>query len=144
VQTSTPSTTSPSTVVRQHEPDRTTGPAADRRLEKAQPTPSSSAASSATDDTGPGQGKSTPPAGSQDQASGGSQPVTVAVDTTKVSASVAAAGVKASVSIDLQKPQDTQITIKSDKAGNRGIDTKKVTDHVSGTVNKVVKDLGKH
>jgi hypothetical protein len=133
--------------VRQHEPDRSSGPAADRTLQKAQSTAGSSTTSSATDDTGAGQGQSAPPTGSQDPAqngaSGGSQPVGIAVDTNKVSASVNAAGVKASVSVDLQKPQNTQVTIKCDKAGNRGIDSRQVTDKVNGTVKKLTDGLGK-
>ena len=56
--------------------------------------------------------------------------MTVDVDKTGVSASQSAAGVDATVSVDLRNPQDTRITIKvPDKVA--GLKTAKVKDLVA-------------
>jgi len=147
---------------RQHEPDRSSGPAADQSLgrpvasglEMAQSGSSDSAGSMTTDGSGPGQGQTDGSSSSEGSSSGGgSQPVTINVGSTnvsasvgpdKVSASVSAAGVKASVDVDIKKPLDTRVTVGSDKSKNQLLDTRKVTNKVSGTVKNLTKAANKN
>jgi hypothetical protein len=142
---------------RQHEPDRSSGPAADQSLgrpvasglEEAQSGTSDSAGSLTPDGSGPGQGETGGSSSSQGSSSGGGlQPIRIDVGSTnvsadirpdKVSASVSTGGVKVSVDVDLKKPLDSRVIIKSDKSKSQGLDTRKVTDKVSGTVKNLTK-----
>ena len=126
----------------QHEPDRTTGPAADGTLGRSVTSTTSSTGSSPTD-TGAGQdlaawgesGQTSGSTPSQGSSSGSSGPVTISVDGTKTSASVDAVGVKVNASVDLQKPLETRVTVK---AGRLEIDTDKVTKKVTENVTQKV------
>ncbi len=136
----------------QHEPDRTTGPAADPPPKNESAKTSSTTGSSSADDsaatggqgqaTEPGSGPATGPATGPSSSSGGQLPATIAVDGTKVTASVGAAGVKASVSVNLEKLQQTQVSLKAPKLSSlKPANNKAASDKVTGKVKKLVDDV---
>jgi hypothetical protein len=126
----------PYSLTPEQEPDRTIGPVAVPTHEKAARSSSDESSSAAADTVPPeDQETTTTPTPETTTSPGVPNPVKIEVDEKGTTASVRAAGVDVSVSVDLHKLKDTKIEIKgSDKGAGPAVD--KVEKLVASVVKK--------